>query len=471
MLNSPNKSAHFDGTGHRTLHGGFVGSPREFITVALFGAFALFFFSPSFTNYFVADDFYFLGRISFRTAGSYLTESWGYGNEYRPALAYSYALDSAVSGKNPVGYHVTNTVLHTVNALLIGMTVVLVGAPLTVALLASFIFLINPVAHESVIWISGRPALLGSFFVLSTCHFLLRASLKQNKAFWLWAAGYLSFVTGLVTYEAVVVTPLLVVLVLKIAGRTDAKNRRHFVILCIVSAVYILLWNWFFDFRITRFPVESSASGAVASFARASVHTIHGSLRPRIAWLYVALLALLILQKSGRKLMLIALTWFFCAYLPFLIVQGYADRFAYLSSAAMAVVLAAALHEVLCRSLPAGILASTLLLGFYATGMQHRIKGWKEAGETARSIPQDIKRILPAFPDRLLVLLNVPLMHDRAYVYYSGLDRALQLEYPAATIKFATRLRPWADENSIILEYTDGKMIQREFQEVRSRYP
>ena len=99
--------------------------------------------------------------------------------------------------------------------------------------------------------------------------------------------------------------------------------------------------------------------------------------------------------------------------------------------------------------------------------MQHRIRAWKKAGEIARSIPQDIKSILPSFPEnRLLVLLNVPLMHDRAYVYFSGLDRALQLEYPGTTIKFASQLRPWADESSIILEYSEGKMIQREFRDV-----
>jgi len=473
MLDAPAKSASLNGTDHRTNHKQFFGIRAEsFIALVLFSAFALLFFSPSFTNYFVADDFYFLGRIDFHTAGSYLTESWGYGNEYRPAVAYSYALDSAGSGKNPVGYHLTNTVLHTVNALLIGTMVVLIGGSLPVAILASIIFLLNPIAHESVIWISGRPAVLGSLFVLSACHFLLRAARKQGKAFWPWVAGYVSFVLGLFTYEIAVVTPFLAVLVIQIGGGTDAKNRRHFVLLFILTAVYILLWNWFFDFRITRFPVESSASGAVSSFARALTHSMHGSLRLRIAWFYVLLLALLVGRKSGRKLMLLALMWFFFAYLPFLIVQGYADRFAYLASAATAVVLAAALHDLLKRSLPAGVVAATLLLAFQATGMQHRIRGWKEAGEIARSITQDIKHILPAFPEhRLLVLLNVPQMHDRAYVYFSGLDRALQLEYPGATIKFATQLRPWADENSIILEYSGGKMIQRQFQEVQSRYP
>src|SRR5215813_7375929 len=72
--------------------------------VILFSMFALLFFARSFTNYFVSDDYQFLGRISFAGARLYLGQSWGYGNEYRPLLAYSYALDSLLSGTNPIGY-------------------------------------------------------------------------------------------------------------------------------------------------------------------------------------------------------------------------------------------------------------------------------------------------------------------------------------------------------------------------------
>ena len=97
---------------------------------------------------------------------------------------------------------------------------------------------------------------------------------------------------------------------------------------------------------------------------------------------------------------------------------------------------------------------------------------WKEAGEIAQTIPQEIKSYLPAFPaeDQLLVLLNLPLVHKQAYVYISGLDRALQLEFPNAHIKFTEQLRPWANEESVILEYVDGHMVRREFKDVRDRY-
>src|SRR5438128_8142081 len=94
------------------------------ITLALF---SLVFFARSFSSYFVCDDFQFLGRVNFSNAGAYFTKSWGYGNEYRPFLPYTYAFDAFISGGNPHGYHITNTLLHLANGVLIAKLAVMIG--------------------------------------------------------------------------------------------------------------------------------------------------------------------------------------------------------------------------------------------------------------------------------------------------------------------------------------------------------
>jgi len=71
---------------------------RPATDIILFSTFALLFFARSFTNYFVSDDYQFLGRINFAGARLYLGQSWGYGNEYSPVWAYSYALDALIRG-------------------------------------------------------------------------------------------------------------------------------------------------------------------------------------------------------------------------------------------------------------------------------------------------------------------------------------------------------------------------------------
>ena len=127
----------------------------------------LLFFSRSFSSYFVCDDFQFLDRINFNNAGEYLTKSWGYNNEYRPFLPYTYALDAYIGGSSPYGYHITNTLLHVGSALFVAALAGLAGLRRSTAMLASVIFILNPAAHESVLWISGRPVVLSTFLVLA----------------------------------------------------------------------------------------------------------------------------------------------------------------------------------------------------------------------------------------------------------------------------------------------------------------
>ena len=135
--------------------------------------FAMLFFARSFTSYFVADDFFFLNRVDFARVTHYFSQSLGYGNEYRPVVAYAFAINAAVSGMSPLGYHVVNTLIHLLNAGLVGLLALQAGVAKRVSVLASFIFLLNPVAHECVLWVSGRPGLMGSCLVLaSSCCFV-----------------------------------------------------------------------------------------------------------------------------------------------------------------------------------------------------------------------------------------------------------------------------------------------------------
>lgn len=376
-------------------------------------------------------------------ARQYFTRTWGYGNEYRPLLVYSYTLDGALSGFNPIGYHLTNTALHTANALLVGLLAEACGVPAAAALIVSLIFLLNPVAHESVLWIAGRPVVLSAFFVLLSAYSFLKAAQPGHGA-WKWrVAMYMGFVVGLLAYEGAAVLPLLVgLLVVLVPGPHPRRCFVHVAILFLVLVAYVLAWNWFFGFRITRFPVESSILGAVRSLGNAITQSLHGSLRPIIAPVYVVIIAAVLRQQEGRKLALLSLGWFVIGYLPFFIVRGYADRFAYLSSVGTALLLASGLLS-LCQSRfkILGLAMAAGLLAFYAIGMQNRITTWKEAGAIAFQIPREIKSLMPRLqPGITLVVLNVPDMHARAYVYLTGIERAIALQYPGVTFQVTRQL-------------------------------
>ena len=230
----------------------------EYRYAAILAAGALLFFARSFTNYFVCDDFQFLDRINFSKASEYLTKSWGYGNEYRPFLPYTYALDASISGASPIGYHLTNTLLHIANSLLVAGLAVLVGISRRTASLAGVIYLLNPVAHEAVLWISGRPVVLVTFLILACCYMFLIASRREPPSVWLWAGVFALFVLALCTYELAIVTPLLAGFLALVTKQPRRAYQNHLSGLLLIAGIYGVFWNWFFDFRFTRIQIEQS---------------------------------------------------------------------------------------------------------------------------------------------------------------------------------------------------------------------
>jgi hypothetical protein len=425
--------------------------------------FSLLFFARSLTSYFVCDDYFFLGRINFANAATYFTESWGYGNEYRPLLPYSYALDRSFSGESPVGYHLTNIVLHVSSGLLIAPLSLKIGLSRRSAALASLIFILNPVTHEAVLWIAGRPVVLVTFLMLACCWSFLNFLAGRR---WPWlAATYVFFVAGLGVYELAMVTPLLVIFLAWMAGHTPREYSKHAASLLVIAGVYVAFWLWFFEFRFTRIQIEHSFLNVAGFFSDAVAHSFHGSLRWDVGPVYLFLVASLARSRRGRLALGAWLVWFVIAYLPYFAVAGYADRFVYAASAGTAALLSEAVWSLGTGIRKPALVTAIVVLGFFSVGMQNRISAWKEAGEIARVVTLDIKREMPVFAvDREVVLLKVPAMHKRSYVYLKGLDRAIQRAYPGERIRFSTTFTKATSADAIVLEYSNGHMVRKTWQ-------
>jgi len=86
---------------------------------------------------------------------------------YRPVTYISLALDRAIWGANPAGFHLTNLLLHLLTALLFhGVAAALFGSART-AFIAALIFALHPIAGETVNFIAGgRNTLLSACFAL-----------------------------------------------------------------------------------------------------------------------------------------------------------------------------------------------------------------------------------------------------------------------------------------------------------------
>jgi len=87
---------------------------------------------------------------------------------YRPLVLLTYALNYAVGGLNPLGYHLVNLVLHLLVTALVYLVALRMGMGQEAALVAAAIFAVHPLHTEAVTGIVGRAELLMAAGVLGS---------------------------------------------------------------------------------------------------------------------------------------------------------------------------------------------------------------------------------------------------------------------------------------------------------------
>ena len=105
-----------------------------------------------------------------------------YNNDYYPLNQVSYVLDHALWGLEPVGYHLTNILLHALAAALALLVARrLLGAEVP-AILASLVFAVHPVNVESVAWVAERKNVLSMVFLLASFLLYLERDRREELA-------------------------------------------------------------------------------------------------------------------------------------------------------------------------------------------------------------------------------------------------------------------------------------------------
>ena len=142
---------------------------------------------------------------------------------YIPLSWMTLGLDYKIWGMNPWGYHLTNVLLHTANAVVFYLLAVAIfkitippkaGAEIPIgALFAALIFAIHPLRVESVAWITERRDVLSGLFyllaILAYIHAYQPGRPVRRKYYWLCLA---SFAVALLSKEIVVTLPALLLL-------------------------------------------------------------------------------------------------------------------------------------------------------------------------------------------------------------------------------------------------------------------
>lgn len=122
---------------------------------------------PAIKGGFIWDDDAYVSNNPTMLSFKGLLQNWKGTNvyyQYYPLVLTSFWIEYRLWGLNPIGYHITNVLIHSLNALL--LFIILRGLKIKGALLASVIFALHPVCVESVAWITERKNILSLFFYL-----------------------------------------------------------------------------------------------------------------------------------------------------------------------------------------------------------------------------------------------------------------------------------------------------------------
>ena len=160
---------------------------------------------------------------------------------YRPLITAWFITDYHLWGANPIGFHYTNLIVHTVNALLVYLFIMLLFGEATLALFTSLLFTAHPVQSESVAWISGRNDMLLTLFVLiSTILYLQRNRLKGIKGVLAYSGYHVSYACALLTKENGVVLPLLFMLLDYFFPERGKSRAKDYYGLLLVTVLYFI---------------------------------------------------------------------------------------------------------------------------------------------------------------------------------------------------------------------------------------
>lgn len=147
---------------------------------------------------------------------------------YRPFVTFTYFIDFALFGLNSWGYHLTNTLLHAINGVLLYIFLTLIIQPQSLSspqsaalrpffnppLLMTLLFITHPVLTEAVNAISFREDLLVFLFYISTLsmYLALRLNRWQTGSRWLiYILSCTAYFLALLSKEMAVTLPLIII--------------------------------------------------------------------------------------------------------------------------------------------------------------------------------------------------------------------------------------------------------------------
>lgn len=196
----------------------------------------------------------------------------------RPLMPFSLTLDHSLWGLRPFGYHLTNTVLHLLNAVLVYILAGYISSGL-VPLTASLLFALHPIHVEAVVGVTFREDLLVTLFFLFSLLFYVIYRVNSKKRYYL--LSLLSFFLALLSKE-MAVTLLFVLLSYEYFLNSDWKNIKTLYILpyLAILPVYLLFLYYIYSNLATPPAYVGNISTIIITIMRVLAYDVRLMLFP-----------------------------------------------------------------------------------------------------------------------------------------------------------------------------------------------
>jgi len=388
---------------------------------------------------------------------------------YRPLSFLFFLMDSLLWGTHPLGFHLTNLLLHGTNACLVYLLARRLIRNRGGAVTAAVFFLLFPLQHEVVIWISGRADSLATlcYLLCALFYWQYRVGGRKRHLFGALLCGLLS----LLSKENGLTFPVLLLgmEIILFGDKPAADRRRH--LLCLMALLWILplyvAFRWFslrdtlplFLASLPEHPSDLSAArllvtslaGVVASVFYYPWRPLACPLVQTAAWndwvtpSYHACWLLLLLAGIAtgalwNRVTRFCAALFFISLLPSGPMLPWIDRVhlqnarvLYLSIAFLSVLAGNLLfggRETHLRILrpTARFAVVTALIALLCVGLYRNSRPWLDAARLSQEILTQFRAHALGMdhPD-VIYVEGVPISHNGVYIFGTGFPEAVNL--------------------------------------------
>jgi hypothetical protein len=417
---------------------------------------------------FLSDDFIQVADWGMSSVGPWFSAE--YVGFYRPLTALLFRVNYLLWGTDPLGYYLTDLLLHAGCALALWQLAgLLFPGPNRTGLWAALLFLFLPSQVFGVLCVAARTGTLCALFYLSSIALYLRG--RSGGAGWELLSLF-SFLLALMAKELAISLPFLI---LAWEGVLSGFRLRQWLRVCLpyfaLLAGYVLFRYLLFGhlpyspLHTNMHPLRLVTNAGIYTakiFAPWGLEGLKPFFRAHPTGLWLAAILGLVAagmlcwrcRRAVRTPQALSLIWIGVAMLP--VLRLYSPWNTYLPAAGAALLIAGLVNGLESRRIRLGAFA--VLLGVSAVYLLQQQHHWRQAGRLCQQVVEEVIRAAAERPGRIY-LANLPAEWGEAPLFAGdwGLHGALRLKGHAVDVGVLANVYKTAPEERIETLALDGQ--------------